>query len=266
MDFFGQIQLETSELFPMFPGILNAGLLEEISKAKCRHAMTGKRPTHNLWPSSFWWAPIRRPHPSSHRKGNTKRVGSWDSKDAGIFCVTYVFVMLIAPNIYKNTVLPCLGSLSCCCLFQGLSPIYFSIYSGIFTQLHRATVISIQVSTKISLPRIPKSPKNYRFAMLLSTCTTTTFGAWSCLASIQSCGFGHNDCSLMWMLTFGSQKISVASNGAHRAQEETKAKDWDHWNISHDMAIACYSNFKASKKLEKTGSDAGRLFALNYNL
>ena len=68
----------------------------------------------------------------------------------------------------------------------------------------------------------------------------------------------------MWMLTFGSQKISVASNWAHRAQEENKVKDWDHWNISHDMAIV---TLKQARNLKKQAVTQGvSLFALNYNL
>ncbi len=184
-------------------------------------------------PSSSWWAPIRRPHPSSHRKGNTKRAGSWDPKGAEI-CITYVSIvscfahLTCVSNIYKNTDIVLFGSVAYLAYLAVASN--DSNVPRTVTNLFRHFLWYIHTATCFYKDQPPKFPWKPREAMLLSTCTTSTFGAWSCLASIQSCGFGHNDCSLMWMLAFGSQEniscLKWDSLGTGGNQ-----KDWNHWNI-----------------------------------
>ena len=133
-----------------------AGLLEEMSEAKCRHAMTGMPADTQPLAKQLLMSSDKKVAPKFSQKGQYQK--SWFlrsqklQKHVSLTCLRLVALAFTSHCIE----LLCLHRLSCCCLFQGLSPIYFCIYSGIFTQLQRATAISIQVSTKISLPKSPK--------------------------------------------------------------------------------------------------------------
>ena len=186
--------------------------------------------TDTQWPSSCWWAPIRRPHPSSHRKGNTKRAGSWDPKGAEI-CITYVSIvscfahLTYVSNIYKNTDIVLFGSVAYLAvaskdiMFQGQSPIYFAISSGIFTQL--------QVSTRISLPNSLKNLEKPCFCPPAPRAPLAREAVLRAFNRVASATMTAVWCGC-WPLSH--KKISLAWNWDSLGTGGNQ-KDWNHWNI-----------------------------------